>query len=233
MGTEFLWIPAVMSVVAAGSQYVNQRNQQRRADRIALQSLQSNSQRQRRADQVTQQLIADTAASTPEGERQSTLAGFMEQLSRAQPEAQSGLRPASGASEAYRKDAADAALGVSQQGANYAQLAARLDAPGLQREREGRRRGNAGIDLGLLGREQQGEDRTTDTRLRGIRSNPWLDALSAVAGGVASGYGSGGMGTAKSAGSFTPAANSMLDPALGSAWGGQNSLIWGNYGGLR
>lgn len=191
MGTEGIWIPLVMTAVAGASQYVNNRQKIKRQDQIALRSLRSNDARQKRADQMTQQLIQQQAASTPEKEKKTTMQGYMEQLMRASPDAQSGLRDMSGASQAYRKDAANAALGIEEHGREYANLASRLDAPARQREREARERSDIGLQLGLIGREQEGANRLTNTRLAGVRTNPWLDVLSLVAGGVASGYGGG------------------------------------------
>lgn len=235
MGTEGLWIPLVLSAVSAGTSYVNQRNQRKRADRVALDSLRSNTQRQKRADEVTQKLIADTGASAPEAERKTVMDGFLQQLQKSRSGAQAGLQRRGGESEAFARDAEAAALGVDTAGREYADLASRLDSPFRQRRNEARMVSDAGLDIGLVGREQQGEDRVRDMRLRGIRGNPWLEALSAVAGGAASAYsgGRGGGATAASAGSFAPSSNAMLDGALGSSWGGGNSLVWGNYGGLR
>ena len=127
MGTEFAWVPLVASLVAGGATYVNQRQKTKRQDQIALRSLRSNDARQKRADQMTQQLIQQQAASTPDKEKKTAMQGYMDQLMRASPDAQSGLRDMSGASQAYRKDAANAALGIEEHGRNYASLASRLE----------------------------------------------------------------------------------------------------------
>lgn len=232
MGTEGFWVPLVMAAVSAGTTYYDNRQQQKKADRIALQSLQQTSDRQKKADAVTQQMLQDMGASTAEGEKQSTLRGFLDQLSRAQPEAQRGVQARGGESETYRRDAAEAAMGITQQGERYADLASRLDAPALQRQRERNSIFDRGMDIGLIGREQEGADRQSKLLLSQIRGNPWLQALAGVTGGMASSY-TGGGGGAKSGASFAPTTNSMLDSSLGSTWGGANSLIYGSYGGLR
>lgn len=219
MGTEATWVPLVMAAISAGSQYIDQRQQQKRADRIALQGLQQTSERQRRADSVTQQLLQEMAASTPEAERQSTLRGFLDQLSRAQPEAQRGLQVRGGESETFRRDAADAALGVTAQGERYADLSSRLDAPALQRQRESATLFDRGMDIGLIGREQEGADRHNRLLLSQIRSNPWLQALSAVAGAYGSAY--GGMG-----GGQKSALSSGTGIGSASAQAGSNPSLW-------
>lgn len=194
MGTEAFWIPAVMAAVSAGATYYDGRQQQKRADNITLQGLQQTSQRQRKADAVTQQMLQEFGASNAEGEKQSTMKGFMEQLTRASPDAQRGLQSRGGESETFRRDAADAALGVQKSGEEYAGLASRLDAPGLQRQREKKGLFDRGMDIGMIGREQEGADRHTKLRLSQIRSNPWLQALSQAASAYGSSYGGGGGG---------------------------------------
>lgn len=215
MGTEGVWIPIVMSLVSAGTQYANNRSQQRKADRIALQSLQQTGDRQRRADQVTNQMLGDMAASTPDAERESTLRGFLDQLSRAEPQAQSGVRQFGGESDAYRRDAEAAALGITAEGQRHAGIASRLDAPSLQRRRESAMLTDRAIDLGMIGREQEGADRQSDLELRGIRSNPWLQALSAAAGAYGQAY-----QPRPGAGGISPAASSV------GARGSRNPGAW-------
>lgn len=193
MGTEALWIPLVASIVAGGAQYADARQQRKKANNVALQSLQQNSQRQKQADARTSQLLDETAASTPAAERKSLLSGFLGQLLQARPDSQAGIA-AGGGGQAYARDAANAALGIDQQGQQFADLASRLDAPRYQRMREERGRANAGIDLRVIGGQQRDADRLTNTKLNGVQSNPWLQALAAVAGGVAKGGAGGGGG---------------------------------------
>lgn len=225
-------VPLIASAVSAGATYYNARQQNKRADRIALQSLQANRQRQQKADEATKRLLADQAASTPKEERKGLLDGFLQQLQLSRKDAQSGLGLAGRASEAFSRDAAAASLGMDQAANSYADLASRLDAPYLQRRNEARRFSDALTELGVVGREQEGADRVTNLRMQGVRSNPWLEALAQVAGGVARGY-NPRQKPLQPETAFAPSANSMLDPALGSAWGGANSLVWGSYGGLR
>lgn len=203
MGTEAIWVPLVLGAVSAGTQYMNNRQQARRADRVALDSLRTNAQRQRRADEVTQKLISETGKSTDKEERSSTMSGFLKQLQKAQVDSHAGLQIQGAANDAFARDAAQAALGIDAEGTKYADLASRLDSPFLQRRNEQRLRTDAALDIDLVGREQQGADRTSDLRLRAIRSNPWLDAMSAVTRGAAASYGSGwGAGTGQPATAF-------------------------------
>ena len=216
MGAEALWIPLVASVVAGGAQYMDARQQRKKANTIALQSLQSNSKRQQQADARTAQLLDETSKSTPAAERSSLLSGFLSQLVQARPDAQAGIA-AGGGGDAYARDAASAALGIDQKGREFADLASRLDAPRYQRIREGRNRADAGIDLSLIGGQQRDADRLTQTRMGGVQSSPWLQALAAVAGGVAKGY-SGG--TASAAASSEPVGfGNNMDEFMRVGWG--------------
>lgn len=230
MGAEVI-IPLAMAAVSAGAQYYDNRQQVKRADRATLASMQEAKTRQRRADERTQQLTDELAASTPDEERQGALQGYMDQLRRAQPDAVSGVRDISGASDAYRRDSADAALGIAGQGQRYADLASRLEAPAMQRQREGRVFADAGNDLGLIGREQEGADRTHKLTLQGIRSNPWLQALSTVAGGAASAYsgGAGGGGSGFNGAAQTSPISGVTVSGGGTGWQGDSAFgPWGS-----
>ena len=202
MGPATPFIPYIVAAVGAGASYVNTRNQAKKADSIALQSLQSNAARQRRADEANAQLAQDITASTPEGERSARMSSYMAQLAAASGDSLSGVKPLTGASAAYSRDAANAALGIQGYGENYAGLTSTIDAAGDQRRREGRRITDAGTDLALLGREQEGDDRVSQMRLKSIRPNPWLSALSTAA--QAYSMASAGMGAASSGGSWAP-----------------------------
>lgn len=217
MGPAAPFIPYIVAAVGAGASYVNTRNQARKADNIALQSLQSNAARQKRADEANAQLAQDISASTPEAERSTRMANYMQQLQAASGDSLSGVRQMSGASSAYARDAADAALGIEGYGQDYAGLASIIDAAGDQRRREGRRITDAGTDLALLGREQAGDDRVSQMRLKSIRPNPWLSALSTAA--QAYSMASAGMGAAG-------AGSSGWAPKIGAEYVGPTNA-WG------
>lgn len=221
MGTEAAWVPLVMAAVSAGATYYDNRQQVKRSDRIALDSLQQTSARQKKADNVTQQMLQEFAGSNAEGEKQSTLRGFLDQLTRAQPEAQRGLQTRGGESETFRKDAADAALGVTAQGERYADLSSRLDAPAMQRTRERNTLFDRGMDIGMIGREQEGADRHSKLLLSQVRSNPWLQALAQGASAYGSSYGGGGMGMGKSS-----VASAGTGVGSASAAGSWNPNAW-------
>lgn len=233
MGTEALWIPAVLSLVSAGSNYIDARNQRRKSDNIALDSMRQNSERQKRADAVNSQLAADIGKSTNVAEKGKRLTDYMAQLQGGRGDAMSGVGQIAGASSAYAADAAKAALGIEGYGQDYAGLMSTLDSAGDQRRREGRSMTDAATNIGLIGREQEGADRVTQLRLKGVRSNPWLQALSAVAQGaaMASAGGAFGGGSAASGMSIADGSAGSLGGMIGSPWGG-NQMLKAPWGGV-
>ena len=221
MGTEALWIPAVMAVVGAGATYANNRSQANKADKINSQALLKAGERQKRADSKVNELIDRTGKSNAVDEKAGLMGGYLQQLAQAQSGAKQGLASTGAASSRYNQEATAAALGIDASGQQYADLTSRLDAPILQRQGEGIDRRNTGTDLTTIVREQEGEDAGTALRLRTIRDNPWLLALASAASAAGSSY-SGAGGGAKSAGA-------------GATGVGGNS-VWssmGNYPGAR
>lgn len=218
MGTEAFWIPAVMTLVSAGAGYANQRSKQKKSDRIAMDSLNQSKAKQARADQVNNNLIEDISRSSPEAEKGNRLKDYLAQLSGNAPNANGGVMPVGGASDAYSKDAAAAALGIDAYGKDLAGTTSIIDGAGDQRRREGKSIFDGGLDLSLIGREQEGANRVTDLKLKGVRDNPWLQALQAVAGAGAAGY-SGGGGGASAGGGTGSGLEAIFGKSTGNGFG--------------
>src|SRR5690606_13823221 len=100
----------------------------------------------------------------------------------------------------FAQDLEDSARDSDSMAERVASLMARIDAPTLQRQREGRSFGRLATDLGQIARFSAGDDFLTQLRLRGIRENPWVMAGASVASGVGSGMASSGYGTGTDAG---------------------------------
>lgn len=229
MGTGLeVILPLALSAVSAGASYVNTRNQAKSADRLAAQQLTATNQRQARADQVSAALSNRVANSTPKEEKANRMSGYMEQLQKAKVDSLSGLPEIAGASDTFRRDSANAALGVEGFGSDYADTASVIDAAGDQRRGERKDMARSTLDLGMIQREQQGSDRIFDLKARSIRGNPWLQALSQVAGaaaGATAGMGAGGWSNAGAG------ASSIVAPQTGGWAGGVTP--WGtmlNFG---
>ena len=227
MGTEALWIPAVMAVVGAGATYANNRSQANRADKINAQALLKQGERQKRADSKVTELIDRTGQSNAVDEKAGLMGGYLQQLAQAQSGAKQGLGTSGAASSRYAQEATAAALGIDTGGKEYADLTARLDAPILQRQGEGIDRSRTGTDLGTIVREQEGDDANTALRLRSIRDNPWLMALASAASGVGAGY--SGAGGAKKA-PVSAANYDSIGPIGTSVWSSLGNNSGARYG---
>lgn len=219
MGTEAAWVPWALAAVGAGAGYVNQRNVERRQDDILSRQIAQNMSRQQEADRAMAETMRERAASSAETDRQASTATYLDAVRAAQAQATRGLGQVGAVSRAYTDSANDAALGVGDYGARTAELMARLDAPALQREREGLDADRLRIRLGQIGRAADSDDYLARLRLQMVRANPWLAAAGGLAtgaagamagrGGAAAGAGSGGLSTFGS-----EASNWYSDPAL-------------------
>lgn len=194
MGTEAFWVPAVMSLVAAGgTAYNTKRTADKQDARLAAQ-LRAQGEKQREADARTAELVRQRAQSDDTAEREGALGSFLRQMQANRGNVQSNTRGAT--SQAYQEQAADAALGAESYGQRVADLLSRIDAPALQRQNEAAQNIRYGDDIGAIQRRSAGDDFLHQMRLRGIRRNPWIDLGAGALQGMAGSYGSWGGGSA-------------------------------------
>lgn len=194
MGTEALWIPAVIAAVGAGVQGKEAHDTAKDQDEAAAQGIRTQAGRQREADARVQQEVNQIGESTPEDSQREATDAFMAQLKRTRSQAHGG-ESVGAVSDAYATDSANANKAVDQYGANRAGVLGRINAPGLQRTAETVSRLRAGSDLGQISRNSAGDQFLTQLRASQIRANPWI-----MAGGQAlQGYGQG-MATSSGAG---------------------------------
>lgn len=224
-------IALALAAASAGMQYHNTRQTARRQDQQAAQSIRNQTRIQREADDKVNAKVDELAGSTSRDDRQRAMDSYVAALRRGRGKTQAGFDPGFG-SAAFQQGAEEAAQGVETYGLERAGLMSRMDAPTLQRQGEAVATGHLATDISRIGRESSGQRFIDDLRLRAIRRNAGLDLAAGLlggAGGAVAGMGGGGA----AADAFAPATNTLTDSALGSAWGRPNSLIWGNYGGLR
>lgn len=198
MGTEVL-VAAALTAAATGAQMYNQRRTAKKQDNALASRLRGQAQRQREADAKVQQIIADQAASTPDDERLTASRNYQQALRQARGQAEGGLVPMSGASDAFKESGRQAAAGIGDYGERLAGLLSTIDAPAMQRRNEGLALNRRAGELDILSRFDQGNTWLDDLRLRAIRRNPWVDAFSQVAAGASRGM-SMGSGTAPGGG---------------------------------
>ncbi|GAB2619840.1 hypothetical protein [Novilysobacter erysipheiresistens] len=221
------FIPLAIGLAGAAAQSAETKRVERKQDDQLAMSLIEQGKKQKEADTKVNEEVQELQASTAADERADRLDEYMQGLQRGRKGWESGgIDPAIGG-DAFKADSAKAAEGVQQYAADTAGLVARMDAPGLQRQGEAFGYGNLTTDLGLIGRESQGQRFIDELRMRAIRRNPNVDLAAGVASGVAGAMGGGGMG-----GSYTGTAGQQpYMTAPPSTAGGAN---WLNaYGGGR
>lgn len=173
----------------------------RKQDEATAQSLLGQSRKQQDADRRVNDEITNVAASTAADERNQSLEQYMGQLQRTRKQATAGLDAPFGGLT-FQGDAAAARAGADTSAARTADLMARIDAPGRQRQDEAFGYGKLATDIDMLSREAAGQNFVDQMRIRAIRRRPEMDLLSSgmIAAGGAMGGGGGTMAMAPAAG---------------------------------
>lgn len=166
-------------------------------NRIAEEDLRRNAMMNQRAGERVSQEVDRLKKSTAEPEREQLNTDFMEALKRAKL-ANGGpdLGDVGGASDRFSADTATARVAAGGEGKRLAANLARIDAPNLQRVREGRGFTDTATDLAMLRDRASGLDFLSRLRLARAQPNPGVDAL---ASGMAS-YGTARAGRARPTG---------------------------------
>lgn len=193
-------VALALAAASAGGQYYNTQKTAERQDNQLAAQLRQQGKRQHEADAKVTELIDKRAASSPEDERAGMLEGYLATIRAQSGNANAGLSQAGAVSDAYRESSNEAALGVSDYGKQVAGLLSRMDAPALQRQREGMESARFESDINRIKRFSMGDDYLAKLRLDQIRRNPWIDAASALAGGAAGAMGTTGTSAAETAG---------------------------------
>lgn len=189
-------IPLIMMAVAAGGQYYETQKTASRQDQAAADAIRNQGKIQKEGDAKVSDTVAKLADSTAAAAKEQRLTDYLQVLRRNKDTTTAGLTPTIG-SEAFRADANTAAGDVQNYAQQTAGLMSRMDAPGIQRQQEGFDYGRLGTELGLVGRESQGQAFLDQLRQRGIRRNAKIDLASGLlmAGAGAMGGAGGGVGS--------------------------------------
>jgi len=185
-------IGLALAAAAAGGSYYNTQKTAQRQDNQAALGIQNQSRIQKQADTKVNDAVAKLAESNAASAKEGRLDDYLNVLRRNRSTTEAGLTPVIG-SDTFKTDAATAANDANSYADKTAGLMARMDAPGIQRQQEGFDYGNLATDIGLIGRESQGQNFLDQLKLGRIRRNAKIDLasglLSAAAGGVAGGAG--------------------------------------------
>lgn len=187
------WVATAAALIAAGASVYNSRQTIKKQDQAVAEGIRQKSRVQQRADKRIGEELNQLQRSTPEAERVGAVTQYRDALRGTEQQAQAGQALA-GLSREY-----DAATTAGQQRtggylSDVINSLSRIDAAGLQRQREGISAGNLSTDLRMLGREAEGIDFLANMRARGVRRNPYLDALSAGLSAYSAGAGGSATG---------------------------------------
>lgn len=190
-------IPLALMAAGTAAQQAETQRVERKQDQATAQSLLTQSRKQQEADSKVNEQIAQTEASTAADERSQALQQYMGQLQRTRKQAVGSLESPIGGI-AFQGDAAAARAGADTAAARTADLMARIDAPGRQRQDEAFGYGRLATDIDGISREAAGQNFIDQLRLRAIRRRPEMDLLSSglIAAGGAMGGGGGTIATA-------------------------------------
>lgn len=219
MGTEALWVPLLMSAASAGVGAYSANQTAQKQDNIAAQGIRNQQARQREADALVNNTIRQTQESNPEGDRESSLKQYLKQLQMTTTNA-NGPGQVGGVSDRYKEGTSGAAADIASYGNKYADIFSRLDAPNMQRQREGISFSRLASDINPIAQASQSDQFLNNLRLQSVRPNPWLQILQ------------GGLAGAASGGAFTPSATAAKGGtgALGGMKGGVFEGASGPFG---
>lgn len=179
---------AAMAAAAAASAY-NTKQTAKRQDNQLAESIRNQSKLQKEQDARINEEVNKLGNSTMEDSRAKRMDQFMQQLGRNRQNMTAGLSPQFG-SDAFVADSTQAANDSMDEANNTAELLARIDAAGMQRQAEGTSFGRLATDTELMKRRSAGQQFMDDIRLRAIRRNPNID----LAAGLLNAFGSAGVG---------------------------------------
>lgn len=203
MGFVVPLIPYIIAAVGTAATIVNQRNVAHKQDQELASQIRAQGQKQQLADARTATLIQSQKDLSDAPDKAKSQAAYNKDLALKAPQSTAALQGPAAASAAYAKDKSDAALGVAQYGNQQADWLSSIQAPGMSRQRNIIENIDPyRNDIGLIARNNQGDNFLSNMRLRGIRPNAGLSLIAGIAGGASSAMAAGGYG----AGSGTQAA---------------------------
>lgn len=205
MGTEAVWVPLAISALGAGASAYNTHQTAKRQEEVAQNASMTQQRKQQEADARLNQELDTLSASGPDAERKAALDGFLQQL-RANSGAAGGTSNVINASDRFKGDSANAGAAIKNYGTTRAGSLASINAPSLQRRREGYGINRAESDVQGIGRDANAEAFLSQLRMNSIQRDPWLDAAGQIAQGVGSGMAASGWS------GFGPKTVSGMDP---------------------
>ena len=233
MGTEAFWVPALLTAVSSGAEYVNQQNANSRQQAVTVQDIQNQQQLRQQGNDLVKQQTQNIANSSPQALAAKETGDFVNTLRKNQAGSAAGgvtntnptnfgqpvsaLGPTAGTSARYKSDAANSQQEVQNYGQTNAQEMGAVDSAVRQRQNEGLQMQTLGTKINQLQAQSQIQGFVDKLRANAAgQQNPWLSLFSSAMGGLANSSSKNGWFTS------TPSAS-------GDVVG--NGSIGGNVGG--
>lgn len=201
MGSEALWVPAVLAAAGAGTDYVAQRGAQNQRNDLALRGLKKQEGHQRNINAAVDQQLGALKESSPEAARQKAMSDYIGQLRAARSQARGPSTPGGGR---YQADTEGSEAAIQNFGEDRADMLSRISSAGTQRRDEAIGIGKLGGQIGTTANIARGDQALTDMKVAGVQENPWLKGLALALKAAGMAYGVAGAGGA--AGSASGAA---------------------------
>lgn len=193
------WVAVGAAAAAALLGAYNTDRVAKKRDRRAAAGIRAQSEIQREQNAKVMETLAKVQESSPTQARASAADEYLKQVQNAQALARAGLQE-TGYSDAYDESASKAGDKAQQYANTFGQLLARVDAPVMQRTREGFSFGDLATDIGLTKAKSAGQQWIDALKMKTIQRNPWIDAASAAASAYAGSGGGGSSGGGSSGG---------------------------------
>lgn len=143
----------------------------------------------------TANLVAQEKASTAQPAQDAAQAAYTQELNANKAQASQPLQQQGNVSDAYKKDAQDAALGVANSTSTRSGLMSSIAAPQLQRQGLQKTFDNYNISNNQLNQQQSGQNSLDQLNLQAIHANPWASLLTGVGSAYAKGVAANNMGS--------------------------------------
>ena len=220
VGTEEFWVPAALSAISAGGQYVNQQNALNRQNTAETQAINNQQQIRGQANNQVKQLTDQIAKNTPEQLQGKATGDFIKQLRQnvgSSPQSSgptSALAPVVGGSSRYNAGVAQSGQDVQNYGNTNASELAAIDSAVRQRQNEGLGMQTLGTNLNTLGAESYMKNFVDQLRAQASgQTSPWVSLFSNLAGNAGKSMSTNGVpwGTAADSANATDMYNNFAN----------------------
>ena len=159
----------------------------KKQDKTLAQEMQQQMATQKKVAGNTANLVAQEKASTAQPAQDAAQQAYNQQITANKAQTAQPLQAQGNVSDAYKKDAQDAALGVANSTNTRSGLMSAIAAPTMQRQGLQKTFDNYNISNNQLNQQQSGQNALDQLNLQAIHANPWVSLLTGVGSAYAKG----------------------------------------------